>query len=787
MLPQRLPSIFRASRRCSFLLGLALWACSDTRAAREPISEARAEMDAKLPVEIPPPSPAAAASEPPDLRVLIASLSERAVQGDEDAETTLRDLLVRHAEGPVGDHAALVLGNLLLEELRPSDAVPVLLRASRGAIAPDYARLLLADAVVRGRATATFEETRELLLEVLGRAGTPHLERGTRLRLLRLESAAQVWDQAVQRGRDLLSLGVPAGQLDEVRWLTAEALGQANRAQEAAALYRELWHQAPGSPWGTQARDRLVAAGVEAEPSQPRERLRWVERLQRSGLHRDALGALGPLLAGQVEAELRARATFLAVHSHLALRENDETVARARAIRRASPRSPWAAKAAIAAMRALGRQDRTNEIRAWEEWVRTVHRGTEAAGEARYYLGSYLGGVGKEEQALRILRELAERSGPRTADALWRIAWLERRRGRDAAARRSLERLVERGSAFRPAALYWLARLAEADGPRARALFLQVRRERPRDYYGRLATARLLERGETLPPLSSAAKLGEIDQLRDPLRRPEPAYRRAVELRELGLDRLAADELESIAAGDDRPLRLALARLHARGGDAWTAIGEVSAVADALAREPLSSGAVPRAVWKTLYPFPYRGVMAAAADRRSAGAAGLEPSLVAAVARRESRFRPRAVSPAGAIGLLQLTPETAARTAGQLGQAPPGRIGLFDPATNIELGTAHLATLLQEFGGAIPPALASYNAGELVVRRWWAERPHGQALDEWIETIPYLETRLYVKAILADWISYRELYEPGGDETAVAILGEAAGLGHLRGVSQSTS
>jgi len=103
-------------------------------------------------------------------------------------------------------------------------------------------------------------------------------------------------------------------------------------------------------------------------------------------------------------------------------------------------------------------------------------------------------------------------------------------------------------------------------------------------------------------------------------------------------------------------------------------------------------------------------------------------------------------------------------------------MGLFDPATNIELGTAHLATLLQGFGGAIPPALASYNAGELVVRRWWARRPHGQGLDEWIETIPYLETRLYVKAILADWISYRELYEPGGDETAVA-----------RGVSQSTS
>jgi len=110
-----------------------------------------------------------------------------------------------------------------------------------------------------------------------------------------------------------------------------------------------------------------------------------------------------------------------------------------------------------------------------------------------------------------------------------------------------------------------------------------------------------------------------------------------------------------------------------------------------------------------------------------------------------------------------------------MGIRPFTTASLSQPETNVRIGIQHFKDLVDKFGG-IHYALASYNAGELVVRRWWARRPHGQGLDEWIETIPYLETRLYVKAILADWISYRELYEPGGDETAVA-----------RGVSQSTS
>jgi soluble lytic murein transglycosylase len=149
-----------------------------------------------------------------------------------------------------------------------------------------------------------------------------------------------------------------------------------------------------------------------------------------------------------------------------------------------------------------------------------------------------------------------------------------------------------------------------------------------------------------------------------------------------------------------------------------------------------------------------------AARRRAPRGRPFDGWLLAALARRESRFWSRAASPAGAVGLMQLTPDTAARIAREVGREPPGRSGLFDPVVNVDLGAAYLAALVEEFGGEWAPALASYNAGEAVVRGWWAARPAGQEIDEWIETIPYVETRLYVKSILGDYASYRELYPP---------------------------
>ncbi|HEX6203725.1 MAG TPA: lytic transglycosylase domain-containing protein, partial [Thermoanaerobaculia bacterium] len=338
---------------------------------------------------------------------------------------------------------------------------------------------------------------------------------------------------------------------------------------------------------------------------------------------------------------------------------------------------------------------------------------------------------------------------------------------------------ADAGGGFRTAALYWLARLAEPPGSdRAVELYETVRREAPRDYYARAAEERLRELGFEPQPIAAGAAasagtaaaaasgseperaaLPQPDPLTDPGRRPEPAYRRAVQLAALGLPRLAAAELATVDAEADPALALGRARLLHRGGDTWSSIGLLlERFSDQLSPLPLDAAGVPREVWETLYPFPHQDAVAEAVAAAAPPGLPFDPWLVATLARRESRFWRWAASPAGAVGVMQLLPETAARVAGSLGRDAPGRAALFDPDVNIALGTAELARLVAAFDGEWAPALAGYNAGENVARQWWEARPPGQPLDEWIETIPYTETRLYVKWILGTRPIYQALY-----------------------------
>jgi soluble lytic murein transglycosylase len=145
--------------------------------------------------------------------------------------------------------------------------------------------------------------------------------------------------------------------------------------------------------------------------------------------------------------------------------------------------------------------------------------------------------------------------------------------------------------------------------------------------------------------------------------------------------------------------------------------------------------------YSLLYPRPYDAVVHAAAR-----SSGLPPELVYGVLRQESLYRSDAVSSAGAVGLLQLLPTTARSTARQSNQQAPKREDLFNPAINVPLGAAHLRELRDRFGGQMPIALASYNAGPNAAVRWLPDTP--LETDIWIENIPYNETRAYVQRIL---------------------------------------
>ncbi|HEX4385214.1 MAG TPA: lytic transglycosylase domain-containing protein, partial [Myxococcales bacterium] len=167
----------------------------------------------------------------------------------------------------------------------------------------------------------------------------------------------------------------------------------------------------------------------------------------------------------------------------------------------------------------------------------------------------------------------------------------------------------------------------------------------------------------------------------------------------------------------------------------------------------------PRSILEANYPAAFPDEIG-----ETSGRVGIDPYFLLAVMRRESLFKPDARSAAGAVGLLQLEPVTARRAATVLGRPALRDEELTVPATAIDLGSWYLAELLGRFGDPAV-ALAAYNAGPRIALPW-ATAGVGRPLDEWVEDIPYRETRRYVKVVAGAWSAYRLL--AGGSPPALS-------------------
>jgi soluble lytic murein transglycosylase len=249
--------------------------------------------------------------------------------------------------------------------------------------------------------------------------------------------------------------------------------------------------------------------------------------------------------------------------------------------------------------------------------------------------------------------------------------------------------------------------------------------------------------------VGSDLRFPPVDRLEGP--RGTYHYDLAVRLKQVGLYEFAADELAAEAAGGDEPgLQVALADLRAAAGRGTRALKDVRD----LFRQYVDAGGrnIPEDFWRIVYPLHHWALISEEARRY-----GVDPWLAVVLIRNESLFYANATSPAGAVGLMQLMPETALTIAAELGVPAPTEADLYDPACNIRLGVYYLNKRIEDFGGDFVRALCSYNAGVEPVRRWM-EQNTTDDIDEWIELIPYTETRLYIKAILRDLREYRRLY-----------------------------
>jgi soluble lytic murein transglycosylase len=160
---------------------------------------------------------------------------------------------------------------------------------------------------------------------------------------------------------------------------------------------------------------------------------------------------------------------------------------------------------------------------------------------------------------------------------------------------------------------------------------------------------------------------------------------------------------------------------------------------------------LPREVWQVLFPIRYDEQLLAAARED-----GLDPALVAALILQESSYDAAALSRAGARGLMQVMPATGRRIARDKGVRFK-RTALVDPETSLDFGTHYLRQMSERYQGAVEKVLAAYNAGPHRVDAWTFARGE-QTPEEFIETIPFTETRGYVMIVLANREQYRRLY-----------------------------
>lgn len=172
-----------------------------------------------------------------------------------------------------------------------------------------------------------------------------------------------------------------------------------------------------------------------------------------------------------------------------------------------------------------------------------------------------------------------------------------------------------------------------------------------------------------------------------------------------------------------------------------------------LAREKLKQDIPPDLFKKEEYPLFHEALIQKEAKRR-----GLDPYFVTGLIHQESRFNETAVSGAGAMGLMQLMPQTALKLVKAGGRKNFQWVDLFDPAVNIELGTGYLKFLKKLFQNQLPLMIASYNAGEEAVARWHSSRETDSPLI-FIEEIPYEETQNYTKKVLTNTWIYTWVYE----------------------------
>jgi soluble lytic murein transglycosylase len=600
-----------------------------------------------------------------------------------------------------------------------------------------------------------FDAARQFLSQLRRRYPQSIWVHPAELQRAKIDLAEKRYTQASEALRSLRTeKGVRPEIVDEAIFLQAQAQEAVTDLSQAHGLYSELRTLFPRSRWAAPARSALQRLREKYPDQFGLNTAQAIadegDRLVREREYSEAEVLFKKLLGNNSEPNFRLRILTKLTDLYLSVRKRNEAIPLLEQTARDYPKSPEAPKALYQIGQILWNRHDNAQALDYFRQVMERYPTSPYFERSRYAAADIYESFGRKQEAIALYTSIMK-SFPNSQvhdDAASRLAWLYYRDGDWRQASTAFQSLAAHAkeNALRTAGMYWQGRSAEKLGDEETAvrIYRQIVDGSEESYYQALALRALGRMGiaveepkigtlptgtETDPPMSAAITYH---------------LSRARELSAISLHRLAVAELNEVERLSKKHSLLRPLLMHEYFSN--QAYGLSLAIANQL---PSSQSE------RNLYRFPlaYWEMIQQKAQERE-----LDPYLILALIRQESLFDAQARSPAAALGLMQLLPSTASRVAKQIGVSPPSNEQLFQPEINLVLGTQYLKDLLQRYSNDWFKAIAAYNAGEAAVDRWEKEILTDDA-EEFVERIPYLETRGYVKLVMRNHRIYKRLYD----------------------------
>lgn len=564
--------------------------------------------------------------------------------------------------------------------------------------------------------------------------------------------------------------------------LTGDAKAALGDSSGAIAAYRAVWYGAPTSASASDARAAMQSLGFAPETSvgTERELETRAAALFDAQQWTDAAAAYGALMTSYPN---RADREALAVRRGTAAAMARDLPTAQASLTAVSSRDPnLHAEAMYQLSNAARRAGKGPEFEAAVSRMRTTHPRSDWTAKAFGDLVDYFDGRERTSEKIAMQRVLVANfpSSEKAAQASYELGWLAYKAGdHRSASEQFLAHLATHRSPqtkWIGEAAFWGGRSWQALGNVSRAMaFYQLAAERyPYGYHGYVSKARLKELQSRNPSVKpevgeagsrlaiareNALAVQPITETADAS--AEPRLRRATDLTDAQAWDLATAELtEAQRMFPTSPLvALRFARMfRARGDNFQATVILRKGYPDVYSYR---DDQMPREAWEIQFPLTHWDTIT-----KQASANGLDPYLIAGLIRQESVFNPKALSRANARGMMQLLPSTGRLVAKTAGLGAVGPADLYNPSLNITLGTSYFSQQLSRFG-RVELAAAAYNAGPGRVVQWQAARPI-DPIEDWVENIPFSETRGYVQGVLRYAANYRRLYGRGNERATNA-------------------